>query len=412
VPNLVAPEATLALEGDGHQVDPSVKADGLVRAPVHFPGLAAVDGMRRLLRFVRQRLASGEMLIFAYDWRLSCRVNGRLLAELVEIWRRWSRDRDAKVILVCHSMGGLVARAFLDLEGGAEQCRRLITLGAPFQGSVNALGCLVNGAYPWSDRISEGLIKLAGTWPSVYELLPVYPAIVRRGGALAPLSGIDVPGLDRERVQQAQAFHDELHKAVKARNGAPPPYEVTAIIGHLQPTFQFVRVKAGGVQLLTEYHSVDLGGDGTVPCQSACPPEWDDDSRAKFFAHTHLSLPNSKRMLDHLHAVMTAVPRPPMTVRAGLSIDAPEVVGEGEPFEVAADVTDPRLALLATVMTAGGKTLASRPVEHRNDRQVAVFDGLPPGAYQVTVSTAAPNVRDVESVTDVLTVWPTAATRT
>lgn len=409
--NLAHPATTLALGGDGHGTDPSVKADGLVRAPVHFPGLAKVDGLRRLARFLRQRVPSSHLLFFPYDWRLSNRVNGRLLAELVEQWRRWSRDRDTKLVLICHSMGGLVARAFLDLEGGAEQCRRLITVGTPYFGSVKALGCLVNGVYPWPGRIGEGLTGLARTWPSVYELLPTYPAVVGPSGGLASLWDADVPGLDRQRCKDARAFHDELRSVVKARQGEPPPYEIAAVIGHLQPTAQFAQVTLGGVRLLTEHGGGDQRGDGTVPRQGACPPDWDDDSRAMFFAHTHLSLPGSRRVIDHLHGVMTAVRRPPLTLRAGLAIDVPELVGEGEPFEVTGEATDSRLALAATVEPVDGGAPSKEILQSRDGRQVATFAGLAPGTYQVTVSAAHPNVRGVEQVTDAFTVWPRDALR-
>ncbi len=402
VRNLAHPDMTLALDGDGHAVDPSVQADGLVRAPVHFPGLAKVDSIRRLVRFVRQRLASSYVLVFAYDWRLSNRVNGRLLAGQVEQWRRWSRDRDTKLVLVCHSMGGLVARAFLDLEGGAEQCRRLVTVGTPYFGSVKALGCLVNGVYPWSGRIGERLTELARTWPSVYELLPTYPAVVGSSGALVSLGEVD--GLDRQRCRDARAFHEELRSVVKARKA--PPYDVTAVIGVFQPTAQFARVTPGGVRLLTEHGVVDLRGDGTVPRQGACPPDWDDDGRGTFFAQTHLSLPGSRRVLDHLHGVLTAVPRPPMAVTAGLSIDVPELIWEDEPLEVAAEATAPRLALRAEVTAVDGGIPAKRILEPRDGRQIAAFPGLAPGTYLVTVSAAHPSVRGVEPVTDAFTVWP------
>jgi pimeloyl-ACP methyl ester carboxylesterase len=402
--NLAHPEATLTLEGDGYDVDPSVNADGLVRAPVHFPGLAKVDGLRRLVRFLRQRVPSDHLLVFPYDWRLSNRVNGRLLAALVEQWRRWSRDRDAKLVLVCHSMGGLVARAFLDLEGGAAQCRRLFTVGTPYFGSVKALGCLVNGVYSWAGRIGEELTTLVRTWPSVYELLPTYPAVVGPCGNLTSLAEID--GLDRERFQDARAFHDDLHGAVKARHGQPPPYEITAVIGAFQPTAQFARITPGQVQLLTEHDGVDLRGDGTVPRQAACPPDWDDDGRGTFFAHTHLSLPSSRRVLDHLHAVLTAVPRPPMAVTAGLAIQVPELVWEGEPFEVVAEATAPRLALRAEVVAVDGGTSKKQIVEPRDGQQAATFPGLAPGTYLATISAAAPSVRGVEPVTDAFTVWP------
>jgi len=43
----------------------------------------------------------------------------------------------AQVVLVCHSMGGLVARAYVRKYGGG-QVRRLITIGTPHRGSMHA----------------------------------------------------------------------------------------------------------------------------------------------------------------------------------------------------------------------------------------------------------------------------------
>jgi triacylglycerol esterase/lipase EstA (alpha/beta hydrolase family) len=43
----------------------------------------------------------------------------------------------AQVVFVCHSMGGLVARAYLRKYGG-EHVRRLITIGTPHRGSMHA----------------------------------------------------------------------------------------------------------------------------------------------------------------------------------------------------------------------------------------------------------------------------------
>ena len=41
--------------------------------------------------------------------------------------------------------GGLVARYYLELLGGWQSCRALITLGTPFRGAVDALHSLANG---------------------------------------------------------------------------------------------------------------------------------------------------------------------------------------------------------------------------------------------------------------------------
>lgn len=71
-----------------------------------------------------------EVCFFAYDWRLSNEITAESLdAFIVE------NDYD-KVILVCHSMGGLVASSYLAV--GSEQrnkVEKMITLGSPLLGT-------------------------------------------------------------------------------------------------------------------------------------------------------------------------------------------------------------------------------------------------------------------------------------
>ena len=94
----------------------------------------------------------GNLLPVPYDWRLSYRYNGQRLARLVEpALERWRAQggpyADAQVVFVCHSMGGLIARWYIEQCGGAEITRKLITLGTPYRGAARALDQLVNGAH-------------------------------------------------------------------------------------------------------------------------------------------------------------------------------------------------------------------------------------------------------------------------
>ena len=67
---------------------------------------------------------------FAYDWRLSNSVSASLLNLFIN-----AAGYD-NVVLVCHSMGGLVASGYLSL-GTAQRnkTRKVITLGAPLLGT-------------------------------------------------------------------------------------------------------------------------------------------------------------------------------------------------------------------------------------------------------------------------------------
>lgn len=62
-----------------------------------------------------------------------------------------------RVILVCHSMGGLVGRAFITLEGGDKYARKLITLGTPHDGTLTDPK-LIEYMLAWGESVS-GLMQ-------------------------------------------------------------------------------------------------------------------------------------------------------------------------------------------------------------------------------------------------------------
>ena len=94
------------------------------------PGLWKIDGYSRTRSDIVARLGLEPGLNFfelPYDWRRDNRVAARTLArnshDWLRKWRERSGNSDAKLILVAHSMGGLVARHFL--EGARRLAREL-----------------------------------------------------------------------------------------------------------------------------------------------------------------------------------------------------------------------------------------------------------------------------------------------
>jgi hypothetical protein len=86
-------------------------------------------------------------------------------------------DHGKAVDVVAHSMGGLVARWFIEREGGTRQVRRLVMLGTPNGGSpwprvadwaTNALALGLNGlsSAAWPAVVLTGLVK-AARWANV-----------------------------------------------------------------------------------------------------------------------------------------------------------------------------------------------------------------------------------------------------
>ena len=131
-------------------------ADDGVTAPLMvpdlhlIPGLWKIDGYSKLSAYLQREFAvtpGRNFFTFPYDWRRDNRVAARRLKEQADRWlREWRRESpDAKLILVGHSMGGLVARYFLECLDGWRDTRRLVTFGTPYRGSLNALNFLVHG---------------------------------------------------------------------------------------------------------------------------------------------------------------------------------------------------------------------------------------------------------------------------
>jgi len=127
--------------------------------PMLVPGLVKIDGYSGISRLITDHfeVVSGKtdderpanFFEFPYDWRRDNRVAARMLKRLIDPqlpqWRTYSGATDAKVILLAHSMGGLVARYYLEVLEGWQGCKALITFGTPYRGSANALNYLTNG---------------------------------------------------------------------------------------------------------------------------------------------------------------------------------------------------------------------------------------------------------------------------
>ncbi len=116
--------------GDG------IVASGLISNITIVPGLIKLDGYSIISQFLQdnQGLVIGRNYFeFPYDWRRDNRVSARKLAsfcdEKLASWRKDCGNREAKVILIAHSMGGLVSRYYVECLEGWKTTKNLITLG-------------------------------------------------------------------------------------------------------------------------------------------------------------------------------------------------------------------------------------------------------------------------------------------
>lgn len=116
-----------------------------------------------------------DLFLFPYDWRLD---NAKHVSDLDKLVDSITIKTGAKkVILIAHSMGGLISKAYVNNEG-KNKVDTLITIGTPFFGAVKPYYALVNGydfANPFVTQLSMKI--MAQNAPAVYQLLPQVPFI-------------------------------------------------------------------------------------------------------------------------------------------------------------------------------------------------------------------------------------------
>ena len=348
----------------------------------------------------------GNLLPFPYDWRLSNRYNAGLLADAVESglarWRdQGGRFADAEVVLVCHSMGGLVARWYVEKEGGAEVTRKLITLGTPFRGAMKALDQLSNGVPSRLGPLSPKLEEFARSLPSLHQLLPSY-ACIEAGAELQHLALHDIPDVNRAMRDDGLRFHEDLERAEEARPGSSDLRH--AIVGTNQTTATTARfTSAGKVATSDTYQTSDLRGDGTVPLVASPKGLPLDHNTLRRVADKHGNLQRNLAALDEVEGVMTATPLiPKATELVPLRVDAPELLMRGEPLAVHVE-QEGREGLLVTLRDETGG-VDVRVLRMRRGEGVATFDDLTPGAYSVEVTGRDPAAATQPVVSNLL-VW-------
>jgi subtilisin family serine protease len=129
-----------------------------------------------------------DVLVFPYDWRLSVPVNAaRLLRDVLHRWFRQHRGpvtEAERVTFIGHSLGGLVARAFVEsIPPGRAITRRLITIGTPHLGSPQAYLYLIGrmapfGSSPYLQAAKQAMtLAQAAARASVPPTRPSVPSL-------------------------------------------------------------------------------------------------------------------------------------------------------------------------------------------------------------------------------------------
>lgn len=121
---------------------------------------------------------------FAYDWRQDNLATAARLGEFIqEVVERTNLVRHyggqcTSVDLVGHSMGGLVIAACLakghHMKKRVPLVRRVVTLGTPFQGAIDALAKMATGESELVGSPRHAERTAARMTPALYQLLPFF----------------------------------------------------------------------------------------------------------------------------------------------------------------------------------------------------------------------------------------------
>jgi pimeloyl-ACP methyl ester carboxylesterase len=396
--------------------DDDIAVGGLIQGVMVIPGFWNYGDYRPFTKFLERLFGAGNVVGFAYDWRRSnARTAFRLKIFIDALLAE--RPAGAKVVLVAHSMGGLVARRYLASEAGYERCSMLVTVGTPYQGAAKALSAIADGVPKIPGRTGARLHAMLRSFPSVHELLPTYPCIIgladnpddRRSLADRLPDEIGSTGL----YEAARSFHTTTEQAVTALGAGMPP--ILAVVGQQQPTPTVAQVVNGHVTVLpdarweTPHGSVRGAGDGTVPRISSQPPEWGQDpTRAHIVTARHINLPSDSAMHKALRGALEGRRYLGLGAEAhgGIGAAIPEVANLDEEVIVEAHHPDNRLQLdLSAVSIDDGVNRyhsIMRPVG--NGQYQRSIRGLQPGTYEIRIQGLADGAP--QYVSELLTVLP------
>lgn len=338
------------------------------------------------------------VVAFPYDFRRSVE---QIANDLDRVVRQRAQGR--RVVLVAHSMGGLVAAWWWAFMSEGIDVDQIITLGTPFRGAAKALNVLVNGMRIGPFPTTQAVSDMVRTWDSLFDLLPHYQVVDGNDKYRYPYelpSGITsaVAGFSGKALnayQKNQCLHEALLNRV-AESGRNP-FTVYYSQGHATLGHASIDTHSDGLVVAKgnprAIHASWDGGDGTVPMFSMIPYLMERDvSRWRRLAGKHQDLVEEKSVFEHLSEYSRT--RLPAAARGGsyeasayLQLDLDDVVLAGTQAEVRLRVVDKDGSVL-NAEKVGGNVGGHRFAAERSDDGwwLAQLPRLEEGVHSVMLS--------------------------
>ena len=338
------------------------------------------------------------VVAFPYDFRRSVEQIANDLDRVVR-----ARAQGRRVVLVAHSMGGLVAAWWWAFLSEGIDVHQIITLGTPFRGAAKALDVLVNGMRIGPFPATQAVSDMVRTWDSLFDLLPHYQVVDGTDKYQYPyelpsditsaVTGFSGKALNA--YQKNQCLHEALLNRV-AESGRNP-FTVYYSQGHATLGHASIDTHSDGLVVAKgnprAIHASWDGGDGTVPMFSMIPYLMERDvSRWRRLAGKHQDLVEEKSVFEHLSEYSRT--RLPAAARGGvyeasayLQLDLDDVVLAGVDTELRLRVVD-KAGNALDPKNVGGNVSGHRFVAERSDDGwwLAQLPRLEEGVHSVMLS--------------------------
>lgn len=211
----------IRLPANVEQRDRTIANCGLIDRVSVVPWLWESDVYDGLIKSIKANgYRDEEIFIFDYDWRLSNFETAAALKAFIEV-----RSPNEKVNIVAHSMGGIVARIYIQELGGGNRVNNVLFLGTPHRGSARVFERLKEGLDHGPSKGARGFVDLQRTilsFPSTFQLLPFYEECCGFSSDANPVSANYFDVLDVDNWRRFSWLPSELRdpaglEALRAR---------------------------------------------------------------------------------------------------------------------------------------------------------------------------------------------------
>ncbi|MFN8384851.1 MAG: FHA domain-containing protein [Anaerolineales bacterium] len=255
------PEVFRYTEGDTR-----LQPKGILNEMVIVPNLISIDQYNLLGNYLVEEMGyerEKNFIEFAYDWRQDVRQSARDLAKFIEGW-----DVQGPITIIAHSLGTLVSRYYVEMLGGKKKVGRLMLIGGPHQGVPKIAANLLTGVdlLPFG-LMGKKLTEIIETFPSCYQILPLYPCGVDQNGNQINFLEDEnwVKTAYRPLLRAAREFRREL--------GMKSSVPTLSIFGYGHKTAMQLQVQRDSYGVFKKaVIDVQPSGDSSVPEASAVLP--------------------------------------------------------------------------------------------------------------------------------------------